>query len=326
MALDAVPFMVKDAIHDVEAFQTLPYVLGGAKEGVAGHADLRVTATPTTPDANVHVAAGAANLINQYDGGIALGYTVRNDADATIHINAQGAGGDRYDLIAVVIEDPQYPGQPDPADTEDGPFVFLRVYENIGDADTLAAVDADQTGYAIARVHMPASTAVVSNSQIEDIRELVNPRVFSVTRQVEYTTASAFVMPTTQGLFPTDASWDVEIPVWANRVRLEALWPSVSMLDSSGAGTGVGAGSVVVALGSIECDAPWVAAGAVAGKALSQCLAVAGEAEVPEVLRGTVQSLTAEAAQTTVTNLVARLVQNSSGIVKATFFEVAGVN
>lgn len=325
MALDNVAFMIKDAIHEVEAFQTLPYVLGGAKEGVAGHADMRVSATPVA-DANVHVAAGAANLLNRYDGGIALGYTVRNDADEAVHINAQGAGGERFDLVAVIVEDPSYPGQPDPADPEDGPFVFFRVYENIGSADTLAEVDAGQTGYALARVHMPASTAVVSQAQIEDLRELVNPRALEVTRQAEYTTVAPFVMPTAQGLFPTAAAWDVEIPVWANRVRLRALWPSVSMLDSSGAGTGAGAGSVIATLGSIECDAPWAAAGAVAGKALSQCLAVAGEAEIPLVLRGTVQQLTAEAAQTTVTNLAARLVQNSSVVVEVTFFEVAGVN
>lgn len=325
MTLDGVAWSIKDAIHDVEVLQALPYVLGGAKEGVAGHTDLRVTATPVN-DGNVHVAAGGGNLLNRYEGGIALGYTVRNDADAAVAIDPQGAGGTRFDLVAVVVEDPMFPGQPAPADTETGPFVFFRVYENVGGATTLAEVDPNQTGYALAKITMPASTATVSQAQIQDLRELVNPRVFTVTRQCEYTTAAAFVMPTAQGLFPTDASWDVDIPEWANRVRLEAMWPSVSMLDSSGGGTGAGSGSVVAGLGSIECDAPWAAAGAVAGKALPQCLAVAGEAEIPTGLRGTTQALSAEAVQAVVTSLTARLVQNSSVIVKATFFEVAGAN
>lgn len=323
MTLGAVPWLIDGATHPVEAGRSLAYVLGGASDGVAGHGDLRVTAS-AVPDGNVNVASGGANLLNRFAGGVAQGYVVRNDGTVTVAIDAQGAGSDRYDLVCLIVEDTQYPGQPDPASVANGPYAFIRVFENVGGAVSLPEVAANQTGYALAKILIPASTSVITQSNITDLRHLLQPR--SKSDGFTHTTDDTVTVGSAPADFPLDADRSVVIPPWANRVRLTAHWPSVTI--AAGGSEGGAGGAARVLLGALATpESYWSRTVVPANSRETFGVVVSHVIEVPVNIRGTVQSLTPQMWTGYVNNAAVVSIDNNNPVlIQADFFEVAGVD
>src|SRR5512139_2547798 len=181
MSWEGVPWMIGGgAEHPEEVGRLLAYAAAGAGEGVVGPTDCKVVPSGV-PDGNIHIQPGAVAVLNRFTGGGQQAYLVRNVGDEVKAMTPQGSSGVRYDLVCVIVEDPQYPGQPAPASIPDGPYARTVIYEDVPAATkSLAEVDPDQAGYALARVKFDASDGTVNAADITDLRELVAPRTKTV--------------------------------------------------------------------------------------------------------------------------------------------------
>lgn len=236
MVWEGVPWMVDGADHSAEVGRLLAYVGTGGVEGVASPGDCKVVAS-AIPDGNVHVNSGGLICLNRFPGGGQQSYVLRNEGDAVVALDAQGSSGVRHDLVAVIVEDPQYVGQPAPPDVATGPYVRLAVYKNVGsEVRTLAEVDPDQSGYALARVKFDASDGTITNADITDLRALANPH--STRRIYVADIAPMYALNTPNYITWPGAIEVVPIPEWATKAILIVNIPSTVIIGGAGGVTG----------------------------------------------------------------------------------------
>lgn len=229
MTWEGVPWMVDGGVHSAEVGRLLAYAATGGGEGVVATGDCKVVAS-NIPDGNVHIRSGGIVALNRYPGGGQQTYIIRNVGDEVKALDPQGSSGVRYDLVAMIVEDPQYPGQPVPASEEDGPYVRTAIYKNVGpNLKTLAEVDADQTGVVLARVKFDASDGTITNADITDLRRLAMPKSSRkaypqvVPNNVNLTSAAFITWP--------NVVETVEIPAWAMQATVIIHLSSVVKFD-----------------------------------------------------------------------------------------------
>lgn len=301
MVWEGVPWMVDEAEHTAEVGRLLAYLASGKNEGIASPSDLAVVAS-AIPDGNVHVNAGAASVLNRFPGGGQQSYAVRNEGDDVVALAPQGSSGVRYDLVAVVVEDPHYPGQPAPVDIANGPYVRTKVYQNVpSTTKNLYEVDPDQSGYALALVKFNASDGTVTNSDITDLRKLLNPRTWTYKRMYNEKNTSAdgtgaFALGTVEQVFPPGASFQVPIPDWATKMQLNCRVANLRVMDTTpGIDTSFSFGFARFNFSNIygeftEWTQGFNAAGGVY-PATGMSYEIASEHDVPEDWRGLTKSL-----------------------------------
>lgn len=226
MVWEGVPWAVDGGEHSAEVGRVLAYAATGGNEGVVAAGDCKVVAS-NIPDGNVHINSGGIVALNRFPGGGQQSYILRNVGDDVIALDPQGSGGGRYDLVAVIVEDPQYVGQPAPVSVPDGPYLRTVIYKDVdATVATLAEVDPDQTGLVLARVHFDASDGTITNADITDLRSLAMPK--SESRQYVFRYEGAIVsLGTVDQVFPPGAEWDVPIPVWATHLSVLAITASM---------------------------------------------------------------------------------------------------
>lgn len=322
MAWEGVPWFVDGGEHGPEVARVLAYAAMGGREGVIGPSDCKVTAS-AIPDGNIHIQPGAFGALNRFSGADSQGYIGRNIGDEVKALTPQGAGGERWDLIAAIVQDPQYAGQPDPPSVPDGPYVITAVYEDVPETTrTLAEVDSDQSGIALALVHFSASDATVTNSDITDLRQLLFSRSQTVTKMVSITSTTPDNM-STSGLqvFPPGASWDVEVPLWANKVQLSAVVSGIDALDS-GADGGTAVGTAVVDLDAITTDtATWRVNATGPGKRTTYTFQAAEDNLDCSSIAGQTATLRCRAVKSGGSGMTVRSIDGTTAVVTATFME-----
>lgn len=331
MTWDGVPWAVGGgAVMPVEAMRLIPYLIAGSREGVAGAGDAAVLQLGT-PGGQVRVMPGAVAALNRGADPVTGGgqaYLARNPTEDAVAIAPTAAGVTRYDLIAVVIKDPQYAGQPAPASVQNGPYVSTVVYQNVAASTrSLQQVAPGQTGLALALVTMPPATTTVSQSQITDLRQLVNPRVQQVTKILDVTGSPVNLTSATLVAFPSAASWSVDIPSWAQSAHFEGHVANLRVSNDAtaagdwGGGARMALGSIVTSQVSIRPPIPGASStdnfGYVAG----------GEVAVPADHRGTTKTLQLQALRSTSSSGVT-VAQDAGSLVlaKVTFYEAANAD
>lgn len=321
MTWEGVPWMVDQAEHSAEVGRLLAYMSTGNGEGVIGASDCQVHAS-AIPDGNVHITPGGIAMLNRFSGGSSQAYISRNVGDEVKALTPQGSSGPRWDLVCVIVEDPEYPGQPAPVSVPNGPYVRTAVYENVPSTTTaLSQVDADQTGYALALVKFDASDGTVNTADITDLRQLLIQRTKTEKRAVN-STAGNVNLPGALAVAPPEASWSIPVPIWANQVILEAVWSGVQMLDT-GTGAGSASGTARVDLGTVITQVTgWSEDATAVNKPVTATIAVADTKTIPDVMKGTTQNLIAKLAKTAGTGMTARTTSWTTVIVTATFLEV----
>lgn len=319
MAWEGVPWMVAGGNHSAEVGRLLAYAATAGAEGVVGPGDCKVVAS-AIPDGNIHINPGAIGMLNRFPGGTAQSYMVRNVGDEVKALTPQGSSGVRYDLVAVIVEDPQYAGQPAPPSVPNGPYLRTVVYENVPNTTkALSEVDADQTGYALALVKFDASDGTVTTADITDLRELLAPRVQTVKKVLNSNATAAF--PGALGAAPAAASWNVKIPSWASKVQLEARWSGLKYTDTS-SGAGNASGTARVDLGTLQSQTTqWLEDATASNKPVTGTVIVGDELDVPAGLRGTIQALVAKLAKTGGAGMTAQTTPYTTVVVEATFYE-----
>lgn len=212
MTLINPPLLTHGGTHAARAFRMMVRDLARGSQGVTEGDDLKVSQL-ATPGAGVRVVDGSAVIR-----GAAWGqgsYTQYNVGDATVPIAPTGAGT-RSDLVCLRVEDPEYEGTRNPETDEIG---YFHVVSNV--SATATTVPSGMTAIPLARVDVPANTAVITDSMITDVRQIANPR-----RERRLYTAFPGSLSTLKysddkwHTWPTAAKWSVPVPSWATGAKL----------------------------------------------------------------------------------------------------------
>lgn len=294
MAWDSVPWFVGGgAQHSPEIARVLAYAAFGGAEGIVGPGDL-VVKEQAVPDGTVQVLPGACSILNRASAQEYQAYVGRLPSADTVSISPTDATGGRSDLIVARIEDPWLAGEPwaDPVDPTTGPYVFTRVIPNVPAGTTsLQEVNPGESGIALARIDLPASTGTVTQALITDVRAL--PRARRESRLYVHNQASADnLLGTTWENWPGEAAFDVEVPEWAVRVQIAGTFAGFKVSEPNGNGGNV-LGDFRASLGSLTTQVTRFnySSPPRLGKHDAGMTAVGDDLLVPESMRGTVQTL-----------------------------------
>lgn len=226
MALQNVPWAIGNGAHNqVEGARLSLYAATGGRGGVMSPTDMRVTALPV-PGGAVRVHTGGVVIVSGYPGASSQAYAARETSSTDVEIDATGSSGARTRYLVVRVHDHQYSGEPTPENVQDGPY---NAYEWISQDPRTAILPYPVEG--VAKVTQPANTATITNSMIEDIRRLANPREKSYLYSDPTVVATEEVLTSTEEkgeLFPDVGSIKAPIPEWATRVQIVAEWLQVA--------------------------------------------------------------------------------------------------
>lgn len=289
MAWDSVPWFVGGgAEHSPEVARLLSYAAFGGSEGIIGSGDLRVE-EQEVPDGTVQVLPGACSVLNRASAQEYQAYAGRLPTADTVSISSTDSSGGRSDLIVARVEDPHLSGEPwaNPADPKTGPYIFTRVIPNVDPSTTsLQEVNPGESGIALARIDVPASTGTITQAMVTDLRSMAQQR-----RERRQTVGSPgaqeSLSSSTYVTFPSSGSWSVEVPSWATHAILRA--------DATGVRFNAAiSGDFRVSLGTESGTiCPFDVAPSGGAKDRGNFTAVA-EIEVPAALRGTTQTFAME--------------------------------
>ncbi|WP_030777675.1 hypothetical protein [Streptomyces sp. NRRL S-920] len=234
---DGIPWFVEGTATSEETLRLVVAAAAGGGEGIVAPPDLVVTALEV-PGSAVQVSTGAMIAARPRSGAGGEAYAARLPIADLADIEPTSADGPRSDLVIARIEDP-YGGEtwPLPEDPAVGPYVHTRVISDVPPGTTsLQDVDAASTAVTLARIDVPASTSVITQGMITDLRHLARPRSHTVRRYLH----SVWPNPDDVGLltdtwedFPLGARWQEPAPPWATHVTVHAHLTGVLHADAT---------------------------------------------------------------------------------------------
>lgn len=214
------------------------------QQGVIGPLDCIVNQTAVASSGIVITQGNVVVLGQEFtEQGTYYGENLAQDTTLTI---AATGGTTRSDLIVVRAEDPTWAGTPwggSPA----AQILFPRVISNVAPGTTVAP--GGISAIALARIDMPASTSVVLQSYIHDVRQCAN--VQGLTQQLNFAgpgTVSNSGNTGTAVQWPTGASWVVNVPSWATFAVM--TWTVTELIYNSGSGNGTARGNIYPVIGT----------------------------------------------------------------------------
>lgn len=231
--LDPVPWAigVPGAQHSHEVARVLAYAATGGGEGVIQPSDVKVRPL-AVPGGSVLIGPGALSIRNRASSGASQTFVARVVSDETVPIAATGSGAGRTDLIALVVRDTSIPGNgATPADPAAGPYLKAEVITGVASTVTRLQDVAGYefvSGYALARVTLPAATGTVTAAMVTDLRGLAQARERRAVRSIAQgggTAAATRYNPLTateMTVWPPSAAVDVDVPEWATHAILVA--------------------------------------------------------------------------------------------------------
>lgn len=253
MALENPWYIDAEARHQPPTIRLLSYMASEGKEGVGGETHLAVTDLDT-PGGSINVAPGSYAALARHTGGEYETYVGKVRIQETVAVSPTTSGGPRTDLVILRIENPYVAGSgswSQPPDPLNGPYAHVRVIEGVPtNTNSVQAVNSTWSAITLARITRPASTGIVQQSHITDLRSLAKlggERVIIIEdppvdpppiTQAQFFDVKNFsgsqqsMGPAVTGWthFPTQADWQVPVPSWAcgvdvlfqlNNLRLE---------------------------------------------------------------------------------------------------------
>ncbi|MFF2571220.1 hypothetical protein [Streptomyces sp. NPDC058084] len=279
MTLINPPLLTHGGTHEARAFRMMIRDLARGSQGVTEADDLKVRQL-ATPSAAVRVLDGSGIVRGATWG--QGSYTQYNVGDHTVPI-APTAASPRSDLVCLRVEDPEYEGTRDPETDEIG---YFHVVSNV--AANLTVPPNGMTAIPLARIDIPANTAVITDAMIKDVRRIANPR-----RERKLYTASP---PSDQNwpgnaagsfvAWPPAARWNITVPGWAATVRITMTIAGVQVL------LGGIWGSSAWKLGTVQGQSVTADTGKTDGSERIHLIS-ADTRSIPTSMRNTVQQLSA---------------------------------
>jgi len=237
-----------EARHQAQTQRLLAYAAIEGKEGVLADDHLAVKDLDT-PGAAIQVNPGGYSILARHTGGEYEAYVGKIPEAVQVDVSPTDSSGERTDLVILRVENPYVQGSgswQQPEDPVDGPYVHVRVIEDVEkNIQTVRAINEDWSAITLARIHRPASTGVVEQSHITDLRSLAQlggeritiienppPDLPPVAQEIYFN----IVNETSGGLFdqgdaidddhngwqnwPDDADWNVPVPSWASHMSV----------------------------------------------------------------------------------------------------------
>ena len=230
MAMERVPYLVGGGFeHSAEVMRAMLAASTSGAEGIVNAGDFKVRPL-AVPGTSVRVAPGNALIRNSYGGGQAQTYACRAGSETVVAIEATGSAGSRTDLIVARIDDPTYQGGAfDPLTFEAARFEVIQGVP--ASTKTVAGLGLSYPAIALARVTLPASTGTVTAGMITDLRKLAQPRkerhLFIEPLVTDDGNLRLYSTETHGQVWPNTTSWRVDVPSWAQRMRVVANWGGV---------------------------------------------------------------------------------------------------
>ncbi|CAM5235428.1 hypothetical protein [Streptomyces griseomycini] len=232
---DSVPWFTEgQAEHSTEVARLLAYAAFGGGQGIVGSGDLAVRAL-SSPAAQVQVRPGACAILNRAAGATYQAYAGRLPTSDTVNIAATGSSA-RTDLIVARVENPYSYGEtwPLPSNAATGPYIFTRVISGVPSTTTdVRQVRPNDSAITLARITIPANTSAITQGMIKDLRSMVSSR----RDRVLYTAFPGTL--STMGYsdnrwhnWPGAASWDIDVPSWATRMKIVMTFAGLRMTRS----------------------------------------------------------------------------------------------
>lgn len=223
MAMEQVPYLVGGGFEHSEKIMraALAAATSGA-EGIMNAGEFKVKPT-SVPGSNVSIAPGNALLRNTHE--VGQTYACRANEETEIPIQATGSSGSRTDLIVARIDDPMYgvgEGNFDPETWEAAKFEVIQGVP--ANTRTAAQLNLSYPAIALARITLPASTGTVTAGMITDLRFVALPRrerVLYVHPLIQGDGDHELTATSEDGQYwPRVTTWRVDVPEWAQRVRI----------------------------------------------------------------------------------------------------------
>lgn len=236
-----------NARHLAPQQRLLAYSALEGQQGVLGNEHLKILAS-ATPDDKINMQPGGYGIKANHSGGAYEAYVGKlSVAEQSVSISPVGSSGPRTDLVILRVENPYVSGDGNwsqPADPVDGPYVYLRVIENVpATTPDVSAYNSLWSAITLARITRPANTGVIQQSHIVDLRSVASlggqrvtvinnnntivtppgtPAPAPVIAQ-DYWTNSLAINQGDSHLgsqlayhdFPAQATWNVPVPSWA---------------------------------------------------------------------------------------------------------------
>ncbi|RZT87453.1 hypothetical protein EV383_4377 [Pseudonocardia sediminis] len=267
MALPNPIYIGQNALHTPASIRLLAYGLTTGVQGVLGTADCAIKALGT-PGAAVQAMPGAymvraKHLASNYEG-----YAGKFDVAEQVTVSPTTSSGGRSDLVILVIKDPYVSGAgswatPTGQAAIDGPYAFIEVIEGVASTTWDIAQRPTEGGWSaitLARITRPASTGIVQQSHITDLRSLatlggtrtviidnppVTPPPIAQSSYVQFKpsardanypssdTVHNYLNANTTATqsWPAAATWDVPIPSWATSMDIDAAVYGAQILN-----------------------------------------------------------------------------------------------
>ena len=249
-----VPYVVQSAKHQARLLRRQLQQSLGEGSGVSRPGDLKVTQLGAAGPGFLVAPGGVVIQSRDQDSTERESYGAINDQQIEVTgVPGTSSSGPRRDLVIVEITDPEmssvtYPAPPN-NEVGDG-FCRITVIQGVPSGaktidDVTDVAYANVTGYALAAINWPTSTAAISDAMIEDLRVVQSPRKDFATRQYELVSGDGSQAITSTAVYPLGQTWpsqvesawaQIQIPVWATRVRIVLTWSGVQI--PSGAATG----------------------------------------------------------------------------------------
>lgn len=226
MALDGVPYAIdQSAQHSATSARILAFTAFNGTDGCVGRYDLQVL-QQTIPNGTVKIDPGVGVAVNRALNQTYQSYVLRNTASTNIMIAPNNTGSPRSDLVIVRIENPYLGGEPYsvPADPVNGPYVSFRVIQNVPSTTmTLHQVDPTMTGFALARITIPAMTSSITQAMIFSLRWFSEALSFTMISNQKCNNGQTLLgTETTYKHFPNQHAPGLIVPDWAKVLRVQA--------------------------------------------------------------------------------------------------------
>src|SRR5699024_9310255 len=327
MAMERVPYLVGGGFeHSAEVMRAMLAASTSGAEGIVNAGDFKVRPL-AVPGTSVRVAPGNALIRNSYGGGGAQTYACRAGSETEVPIEATGSAGARTDLIVARIDDPTYKGGAlRPLRFEAGGF---GVFKGVPAATrTAAELGLSYPAIALARVTLPASTGTVAAAMITDLRSVALPRTqrhLFTHGLTEAEGADELNRPTAappDGEAWPNVFWQVNIPLWAQRVRIRGIWAQVRVEQKTPNNYGklwVRIGTMADGFSSQQVNWDIATTGGIA----RQTWVVADDRTVPKSFRGTSRQVYLRGSTINENSNVPRLDSVSAISLDLEFYETA---
>lgn len=245
MALPNPWYIDAEARHLPPTIRLIAYSAVEGQEGVLAQGHLAVVDLDT-PGASINVLPGGYSVLAKHLGGDFEAYVGKISEQETVAVNPTSSGGPRTDLVILRIENPYVTGAgswAQPPDPLNGPYAFVRVIEGVpANTNSVQAVNNAWSAITLARITRPASTGIVTQANITDLRSLAklggervvvidDPPADPPPIAQQYWTESTpcddgdvhHANQTSFHNFPVGASWQVPVPSWATGFDINAV-------------------------------------------------------------------------------------------------------